>query len=116
MRSCSKLKIKTEQKIITKQSENVFISSIYGAHVPHSGNFIHILCVFFMFSVHVAAVVGALAAVVAAVVVFVVVFVVGSVAVVVAHSLCSLKEVKKKTHHLCRYFNIWLLIFVIILV
>lgn len=78
-----------------------------------------------MFSVHVAAVVGALAAVVAAVVVFVVVvafvvfvvvFVVGSVAVVVAHSLCSLKEVKKKTHHLCRYFNIWLLIFVIILV
>lgn len=50
-----------------------------------------------MFSVHVAAVVGALAAVVAAVVVFVVVFVVGSVAVVVAHSLCSLKEEKKNT-------------------
>lgn len=57
-----------------------------------------------MFSVHVAAVVGALAAACAVVVVFAVVvafvvfvFVVGSVAVVVAHSLCSLKEEKKNT-------------------
>lgn len=41
-RSCS--------KIITKQSENVFISSIYGAHVPHGGNVIHVSCCFCAFS------------------------------------------------------------------